>query len=71
MTDDNAPLMRIVRGHPTPAELAALVAVLASRSAGTQVPGSGTTAGWSSYWNSTRSPLRHGPGAWRSSALPG
>ncbi len=71
MTDDTAPFVRIVRGDPSPEELAALVAVLAARSAGGPAPSAGSGAGWSSYWNSARSPLRPGPGAWRSSSLPG
>jgi hypothetical protein len=67
------PVLRVVRGNPTPEELAALVTVLAA--AGTSggdagppptVPGSA----WRSRAGSVRQPLPHGPDAWRASALP-
>ena len=62
------PVLRIVRGEPTAEELAALVAVLASR--GTAAP---APAPARSPWGRPllRGPLPAGPGAWRSSSLPG
>ena len=65
MTD--APLLRVVRGNPTPEELAALIAVVASRGGAEPEP---TPA--RSLWARPvlRTPLPTGPGAWRASSLP-
>ena len=62
------PVLRVVRGRPTPEELAALVAVVLSR-----IEPEGrrrAAAGWAARGNQLRRPLRNAPGAWRSSALP-
>ncbi|MGW5365527.1 acyl-CoA carboxylase subunit epsilon [Actinopolymorpha pittospori] len=72
------PLLRVVRGNPTPAEFAALVAVIsakqraaaAARDQGGQRDRRGGEPGWAAYWRRSRQPLRPGPGAWRASALP-
>ena len=61
------PLLSVVRGEPSPEQLAALIAVLASRGGGAAAPAPAPR-----LW---RSPLRPalpapGPGAWRASALP-
>lgn len=57
------PLLRVVRGDPSPEELAAVVAVLAARaSAGSATPPPAPPNGW-------RRPLDRGPGAWRQSGL--
>jgi hypothetical protein len=68
------PMIKVVRGNPTPEELAALVAVL--RSHGTSREPA-ATAGRTTIWTDrARGPmLRHfvprpGPLAWRGSALP-
>ncbi len=69
------PLLRVVRGEPTAAELAALVAVLAARQAAEaaaadrarRVPRSA----WGDPATAVRRPVTPGPGAWRRSALPG
>jgi hypothetical protein len=62
------PLLRIVRGEPSPEELAALVAVLAARAAGDEPP-----APVASAWSSRRAQLRRavhvGPGEWQASGL--
>lgn len=69
--DVGAPLLRVVRGEPTPEELAALVAVLVARaSAGGRTTRAERPAGWAAYWRQVGAPLRPGPGAWRSSGLP-
>ena len=63
----DAPLMRVVRGTPTPEEVAALVAVLRTR------PDAVAPAEPLSHWARSARPsagLRPGPGAWRASALP-
>ena len=64
----SSPAFSVVRGNPSPEELAAVWAVLASRRqvdrAGTQPP---QGSGWSAYWRAVRAPLAPGPGAWRAS----
>jgi acyl-CoA carboxylase epsilon subunit len=76
MTRDNdtEPLVRVVKGDPTPEELAALTAViaakLAARPAGSPDP-SERVSDWSSYWRAVHAPAQHGPGRWRASAFPG
>ncbi len=65
------PYLRVVRGDPTPEEIAALVAVLAARArSGSSRPPKQRSA-WSDPSRRVRRPLAHGPGAWRASALPG
>ncbi len=64
-----APLLRVVRGSPDAAEVAALVAVLAARAArgrgdAEPVPG----AGWSAHWRRVGAAPLPGPGTWRGSA---
>jgi Acyl-CoA carboxylase epsilon subunit len=60
--------LRIVKGDLSPEEIAALVVVLTRRPAAPdQVP---RTPAWSDRSRAVRRPLPHGPGAWRSSALP-
>jgi hypothetical protein len=66
------PRLTIVRGEPTPEEIAALVTVLTARleSAGQARVGAAPRYGWSSRSRMVRGPLSRGPGAWRASALP-
>ena len=63
------PLLTVVRGEPTPEQLAALIAVVGARAAGSgeQAPPPSRP-----LWNrpQLRTPLTHGPGAWRASGLP-
>ena len=63
------PTLRVVKGDPTDEELAALVTALANRRA-PGAPQSERPSTWAAYWRSVRAPLRHGPSAWRASALP-
>ena len=62
-------MLRIVRGDPSPEELAALTAVLAAASAGSGEPEE--TPGPASVWvereSLVRRPLTPGPNAWRTS----
>jgi len=62
------PVLRIVRGEPTPEELAALVAVLSARALTSEAP-----TPLASAWSSRRSQLRRavhvGPGEWRASGF--
>jgi hypothetical protein len=63
------PFLRIVKGDPSPEELAALVGVLASLGGPASPPPRRTA-----YWNAPRRLHRvvhpHGPGGWRASGLP-
>ena len=62
------PLLTVVRGQPTPEQLAALIAVVGSRATATQ----DDTAVPRELWATPvlRSSVGHGPGAWRASGLP-
>ena len=66
-------MLRVVRGEPTEAELAALVTVLAARSAAaaSTVDNVRHRSAWNDPAARLRRPLRPGPDAWRRSALPG
>jgi Acyl-CoA carboxylase epsilon subunit len=66
----NEPVLRVVRGEPDDAELAALTAVVAALSAaGGEKAEPPTRSRWSDRGAMMRRPLRHGPGAWRASAF--
>ena len=62
------PVLRLVRGNPTPEELGAVVALLAARSAGVrdEPAGAAPVPLWSVP--RLRAPLAPGPGAWRASS---
>lgn len=67
------PFLRVVNGDASSEEIAALVAVLTARA--TAAAAAGTTArprrsAWADHSHGMRTPLPHGPGAWRRSALP-
>ncbi len=64
---DTQPLLRVVRGNPSPEELAALIAVVSTRGGAPDEPPSAR-----SLWAAPvlRRPLSPGPGAWRASSLP-
>ena len=78
--DDRPPLLRVVKGEPTPEQLAALVAVVCSLrplddgSDHEPDPGAGKPAdeGQPALWGApaVRSTPVAGPGAWRASGLP-
>jgi hypothetical protein len=67
------PVLRIIRGDATREEVAALVAVLASRRPAAAAPVTATRprSAWSDRSRLMRAPLSPAPGAWRRSALPG
>ena len=69
MTGDK-PVLRVVRGAPDDAELAALVAVigLAGESEPEEVVEQ--RSAWGDPAHRVRGVLRPGPGAWRASGLP-
>jgi hypothetical protein len=64
---EDRPLLRVVKGEPTDAELAALTVVVAAlssrRSRRRPIP----VGAWSSAADAHRRPLRPGPGGWRAS----
>ena len=64
------PVLRLVRGEPTTEELAALVAVLAARSAGEPTAEPELPSLWRDRRPLLRAPLQPGPGSWRASGLP-
>lgn len=64
------PDIRVVRGDPTPEEVAAVVSVVSARLAAAGSEETERPRTWAAYWRSVRQPLRPGPGAWRASALP-
>jgi hypothetical protein len=69
VADETTPALRVLRGTPTPEELAALVGVLLGRSA----PAAPAPAPTPSRWRASAlpgGPLQAGPGAWRASGLP-
>jgi Acyl-CoA carboxylase epsilon subunit len=69
------PVLRIVRGDPTPEELAALLAVVGAKSGtgsgAAELPARSTRSAWSDPARLVRRPVRPGPDGWRRSALPG
>lgn len=64
------PYLRVVRGEPTAEELAALVAVLAARSAAAPAPARRPRSAWADPTRRLGVTHRAGPGAWRRSTLP-
>jgi len=64
------PALRIVKGDPTPEEIAALVAVLARRGSGAAPPPPPRRSEWASHHRRMRPVVHPAPGAWRASALP-
>ncbi|HUC25482.1 MAG TPA: acyl-CoA carboxylase subunit epsilon [Streptosporangiaceae bacterium] len=66
------PALRVIRGEPTPAELAAVIVVLgARRSPRPRADSQPQRSRWAAKERMIRQPLAAGPGAWRSSAQPG
>lgn len=71
MPAEPRPLLRIVRGNPDDAELAALTAVVAGLAAATpQDRPPPRRSHWADRPSLLRGPLRPGPGAWRAAGFP-
>jgi hypothetical protein len=68
-TPPTRPVLRVVRGEPRPEELAALVAVLAARTAPPAGEPEREPGLWADRSAALRRPLQPGPGAWRAAAL--
>jgi hypothetical protein len=62
------PLLRVVHGTPSPAELAALVAVVTAMAAGGESGAEPPRSSWSAPHRMMRAPLT--PGGWRASFAP-
>ncbi len=62
------PLLRVVRGEPTPEELAALIAVLSIRGGAAPAPPPRRSA-WGRPGSGVRGTLANHPGAWRESGF--
>ena len=58
------PVLRVVRGDPSPEELAALTVVLAAASGGGEEPEQGPPSSWTDRSTLVRRPLHPGRGAW-------
>jgi Acyl-CoA carboxylase epsilon subunit len=70
---EGRPFLQIVRGDATAEEVAALVAVLSARAAAASARTDGgprRVSAWADRSRMVRTPLPHGPGAWRAGALP-
>jgi hypothetical protein len=67
---ETAPLLRIVKGNPTPEEVAALVTVVSAMAAGAQASNAKARPRpeWGAHHRRLRGTHRHGPGAWRATA---
>ena len=65
------PLLRVVRGEPDDAELAALIAVVSARSGAAAPAREPEPDAWTDRSRLVRRELPHGPGAWRASAWRG
>lgn len=67
-----APLLRVLKGDPTPEQLAALVAVIAASAGGDDAGEPRRRTEWAARRRLVRQPHllahQHGPGAWRASA---
>ncbi|MQA87657.1 MAG: acyl-CoA carboxylase subunit epsilon [Streptosporangiales bacterium] len=75
MSERHDPILRVVRGNPSPEQVATLVAVLAARTRAAEAArGFARTARPPSAWRDRSRLLRtdppRGPGAWRRSAWP-
>ena len=68
---ERQPILRVVKGDATAEEVAALVAVVAALGRDGAAPPRSRTPEWSAHHRKVRRTLPHGPGGWRSSALPG
>ena len=71
VSTERAPFLRVVKGSPTPEEVAALVAVLTAR-ASASGDAARTVSGYADRMSGLRNPIRVGQGAWVASGrVPG
>jgi hypothetical protein len=62
------PVLRIVKGDPSPEELAALTALVSVAGVEPEQPAPPLRGRWNDPAHSHRRPLSPGPGAWRAAA---
>ncbi|SOD93802.1 acyl-CoA carboxylase epsilon subunit [Blastococcus haudaquaticus] len=67
MSDDQRPLLRVLRGEPTAEELAALAVVVAALSQRRERHRPTPVGAWASYADGHRRALQVGAGGWRAS----
>ena len=67
MSDETPPPLRIVRGNPTPEELAAVAALIAAGGGGKAPAHRVRRGGWNDPARRHRRELIPGPNGWRSS----
>lgn len=70
-SDAGKPVLRVVRGDPTPQELAALIAVVSARNAARRPKVAAQRSEWGHPARAQRTRLRVGPDQWRRSAWAG
>ncbi|WP_030423440.1 acyl-CoA carboxylase subunit epsilon [Streptomyces sp. SCSIO 75703] len=63
-------MIKVVRGNPTPEELAAVVTLLSAATAPGHAPAPRPATSWASPRRLLRTPHGHGPAGWLASALP-
>lgn len=71
MSTDAEPFLRVIRGDPDDAELAALAAVLGAVAAAARAADEEHRPPWSNPRALVRPQMSHGRGAWRASGMPG
>jgi hypothetical protein len=69
-TEPSQPLLRVVKGDPSPEELAALIAVITARTGGGEAVEDPAPSSWADRSRGLRPTLTPGVGAWRASAFP-
>ncbi|MGY2066878.1 acyl-CoA carboxylase subunit epsilon [Blastococcus sp. SYSU DS0619] len=70
MSEDQRPLLRVVRGAPSAEELAALTVVVAALSQRRPRKRPTPVGAWGSSGRTHRRPLQAGPGGWRAAGGP-
>jgi hypothetical protein len=65
---DERPTLRVVRGEPTPEELAVVTALVTVAGGSADEPAAPQRGRWNDVSLGFRQPLRPGPGAWRAAA---
>ena len=67
MSDEQRPLLRVVKGEPSAEELAALTVVVAALSQRRERRRPTPVGAWASHGDGHRRPLQVGAGGWRAS----
>ena len=65
--DESRPMLRVVKGNPTPEELAVITAVVTASAGGGESPSKQPQRGrWSDPFDTHQRPWQFGPNGWRS-----